>query len=78
MTILTDDVKKDLLEPENINWTMISAVAGDDLRYGVQMLVDRLKDDGNQLTVDQIIEILSSLLKEHKESMDTVVPTSQL
>ena len=78
MTILTDDVKKDLVEPENINWTMISAVAGDDLRYGVQMLVDRLKDDGNQLTVYQIIEILSSLLKEHKESMDTVVPTSQL
>lgn len=75
MTILTDEVRKELMRPENLDWTLMSAVAGDDLRYGVQMLVDRLKshkDDENQLTVDQIIELLSSLLKEHKESIDSV------
>lgn len=75
MTILTDEVREDLLKPENLDWTVASAVAGDDLRYGVQMLVDRLqmhKNDGNQLTVDQIIKILSYLLKEHKESINSV------
>ena len=74
MTILTDDVKEDLLRPENLDWTVMSAVAGDDLRYGVELLIERLKasNGGNQLTVDQIIESLVKLLEEHKESMDSV------
>lgn len=74
MTILTDDVKKDLLEPENLDWTLMSAIAGDDLRYGVELLIERLQspNDGNQLTVEQIIERLSGLLREHKESMDSI------
>lgn len=74
MTILTDDVKKDLLEPENLDWTLMSAIAGDDLRYGVELLIERLQsqNDGNQLTVEQIIDRLSGLLREHKESMDSI------
>ena len=74
MTILTDDVKEDLLRPENIDWTVMSAVAGDDLRYGVELLIERLKahNGGNQLTVDQIIEALVKLLEEHKESMNSI------
>lgn len=53
----------------------MSTVAGDDLRYGVQMLVDKLqahKDDAEQLTIEQITETLAYLLKEHKESMDSI------
>ena len=75
MIIMTPDVLQDLLQPENVSMTAMQAVAGDNLRYGMQMLGDRLKeqkDDENLLTVDQIIEILSSLLKEHKESIDSV------
>ena len=74
MTILTDDVKEDLLRPENLDWTVMSAMAGDDLRYGVELLIERLKapNGDNQLTVEQITEILSNLLKEHKESMDSI------
>ena len=74
MTILTDDVKEDLLRPENLDWTLMSAVAGDDLRYGIELLVERLQsqNEGKQITVDQIIEALVKLLKEHKESMDSV------
>ena len=74
MTILTDEVKEDLLLPENLNWTIMSAIAGDDLRYGVELLVERLQDpnNGNRLTVEQIVERLSGLLREHKESMDSI------
>lgn len=74
MRIITPDVKEDLLRPENLDWTVMSAVAGDDLRYGVELLIERLQsqNDGNQLTVEQIIERLSSLLREHKESMDSI------
>ena len=68
MVVLTPDEKEDLLQPENLGWTLKSAVAGDDLRYGVQILVNRLRD-GEPLTVEQITEILSNLLKDHKESM---------
>lgn len=74
MRIITPDVKEDLLRPENLYWTVMSAVAGDDLRYGVELLIERLQsqNDGNQLTVEQIIERLSSLLREHKEFMDSI------
>lgn len=75
MTALTNEEKEDLLEPENLDWTLMSAVAGDDLRHGVQMLVNRLqacKSGGNQLTVEQIIEVLTNLLAEHKEAMHSI------
>lgn len=74
MTILTDEIREDLLRPENLDWTIMSAIAGDDLRYGVELLVKRLQDpnDGNRLTVEQIVERLSGLLREHKESMNSV------
>lgn len=74
MTILTNEVREDLLRPENLEWTLLSAVAGDDLRYGVELLIERLQapNGSNQLTVEQIIERLSSLLNEHKESMDSI------
>lgn len=75
MIVLTSDEKGELLQPENLSWTMMSAVAGDDLRYGVQMLVERLQthqNDEKQLTVEQIIETLSYLIEEHKTAMDSV------
>ena len=72
MTILTDEVREDLLRPENLDWTIMSAIAGDDLRYGVELLVERLQTQENQLTVEQIIDRLSGLLREHKESMDSI------
>lgn len=75
MIILTDEEKEDLLEPENLDWTLMSAVAGDDLRYGIELLLERIQTSNNenhQLTVEQITEILSNLLKEHKESMDSI------
>lgn len=75
MTILTDDVKKDLLESENLDWTLMSAVAGDDLRYGIELLLERIQTSNNenhQLTVEQITKILANLLREHKESMDSI------
>ena len=72
MTILTDEVREDLLRPENLDWTLMSAIAGDDLRYGVELLVERLQTQENQLTVEQIIDRLSGLLREHKESMDSI------
>lgn len=74
MIIITPEIKEDLLRPENLDWTVMSAVAGDDLRYGVELLIERLHapNGDNQLTVEQIIEILAKLLKEHKESMDSV------
>lgn len=74
MTILTDEVKEDLLRPENLDWTLMSAVAGDDLRYGIELLVERLQsqNNGKQITVEQIVERLSDLLREHKESIDSI------
>lgn len=75
MIILTDDIKKYLLEPENIDWTLMSAVAGDDLCHGVKSLVEQLQahqSDEKQLTTEQIIETLSELLTKHKESMDSI------
>lgn len=72
MIILTDEEKEDLLEPGNLNWTLTSAVAGDDLRYGIELLLERIQTSNNGITVEQITEILSNLLKEHKESMHSI------
>lgn len=75
MIVLTDDIKEELMRPENLDWTLMSAVAGDDLRYGVKSLVEQLQAhqrSDDQLTIDKIVEKLDALLKEHKKSMDSV------
>lgn len=75
MTILTDEIKEDLVRPENLEWTLMSAVAGDDLRYGIELLIERLQASQNgeePLTTEQIIRILANLLREHKEAMDSI------
>ena len=75
MTILTNEVREDLLRSENLEWTLMSAVAGDDLRYGVELLIERLQARQNgeeRLTTEEITSILANLLREHKESMDSI------